>query len=205
MNTTVSAALPHLYDELRRLNLGEEDLKKAIIVRREAIRLHRDQKGDDRCWLDDYLVWKLLDDTRAMPQFSMEEGMEKCKEFFAHRNSDFTDSRHPEAVVDRNLWDADLASCNEFKLFIELLMVQNAILEHREVHGRPRTIADDRMLYSLLPEKKPADFRLPSRDKFLGEAKAPHAGCPSFWRSHANCPKERCDLHNWGPCVVISH
>ena len=39
-------------------------------------------------------------------------------------------------------------------------------------------------------------------EEFIGEAKAPHAGCPAFWRSHANCPVERHNLHRWGPCVT---
>jgi hypothetical protein len=85
------------------------------------------------------------------------------------------------------------------ELALEHARLGAAILRHRDIADRPRTADDDRALYAVLPEKLPADFRLPPEDEFLGEAKAPHAGCPSFWRSHAACPAAH-DLHRWGPC-----
>ncbi|HLC81031.1 MAG TPA: hypothetical protein VJH68_00055 [Candidatus Nanoarchaeia archaeon] len=49
----------------------------AIVKIRTAIRCHRDQKGDERCWLDDYLVWKFIGTvSEEMPSY--EEGMKKC-------------------------------------------------------------------------------------------------------------------------------
>lgn len=63
----------------------------------------------------------------------------------------------------------------------------------------PGTADDDRALYAILPEKMPADLRLPPEDHFLGETKSPDAGCPAFWRSHDGCGPE-CNLHQWGPC-----
>jgi hypothetical protein len=92
------------------------------------------------------------------------------------------------------------------KLLDELVKLQDAILAHREVGNKPRTVEDDRQLYRVLPEKLPADFRLPPKEDFLGEAKAPTAGCPSFWRSHfgcsgcGECAQKASDLHKWGPC-----
>jgi hypothetical protein len=54
-------------------------------------------------------------------------------------------------------------------------------------------------LYALLPERLPADTRLPPRPEFLGEKKAPHAGCPSYVRSHAGCSTHRsCSFMVWG-------
>lgn len=54
---------------------------------RAAIRNHRDQKGDDRCWIDDYSVWGLLNDTpaepRALPNY--ETMMKKCSAFYEYR------------------------------------------------------------------------------------------------------------------------
>lgn len=121
------------------------DQLKAI---RAAIRSHRDQIGDARCWLDD-----------------------------------------------------DLAALSEDGLVRELLHTQQAVRVHRDIVGRERTLENDRALYLVLPERLTADFRLPSEAEFLGEAKAPTAGCPSFWRSHQSCKSETHDVHAWGPCA----
>ncbi len=81
-----------------------------------------------------------------------------------------------------------------------MMRLEDGLRIHRDISGRPRTIEDDRVLYSVLPEKIPADFRLPPRSEFLGEVRSPHAGCPAFWRSHNGCSATRHDLHQWGPC-----
>ena len=61
------------YNFTKETNMGEldEDLQKTtnieelrleIIRLRNGIRKHRDQQGDDRCWLDDIELYKLLPD-----------------------------------------------------------------------------------------------------------------------------------------------
>jgi hypothetical protein len=46
-------------DDLRGMSLG--DARNEVMKLRNAIRRHRDQKGDDNCWLDDYeYLYKLL-------------------------------------------------------------------------------------------------------------------------------------------------
>ncbi len=42
-----------------------EDLLGRVRELEEGIRKHRDAKGDDRCWLDDSELYKLLGDTPA--------------------------------------------------------------------------------------------------------------------------------------------
>lgn len=37
------------------------------------------------------------------------------------------------------------------------------IKKHRDIEGQERTLEDDQLLYDLLPEKMPADFRLPRK------------------------------------------
>lgn len=168
---------------------------------REAIRAHRDAKGDDRCWLDDYLVWEKLADTTPEP-FSpppYEEALEKCRDYFSHRRND----KVPVNISASQSPDRDLESMNPEHLASEAEKLHMAIRRHRDIANRSRTIEDDCALYAALPEKIEADFRLPSEAAFLGEAKAPHAGCPSFWRSHAGCKTARHNLHRWGPCKVM--
>lgn len=173
-----------------------------IRVCRQAIRRHRDAKGDDRCWLDDYRVWACIPDSPEMPSAPppIEQAMEKCRAFYKLRSAKSPDFPGEDAILDRHHWDDDLQYMDEDEKQEELVRLQTAILRHRDAAGNPGTIHDDRDLYSVLPEKIPGDFRLPPEDDFLGEAKAPHAGCPSFWRSHAGCEAKRHNLLEWGPC-----
>ena len=175
-------------------------LRHQISLMRERIRWHRDQKGDDRCWLDDYEVWALLPDSPPEPRTppTFEEGMRRCREFWTYRRAEYPDPAPPNAALDRNCWDDDLSEMSVEELAREFLRIGGAIRAHRGVTGRPRYLPDDRALYAVLPEKIPADFRLPPKEEFLGEAKAPNAGCPAFWRSHSRCTA--CNLHQWGPC-----
>jgi len=182
--------------------MAAEDLRRAIVNTRNAIRAHRDAKGDDRCWLDDYLVWECIKGSFQSPLQPplFEQGMDMCRAFYKLRNSSKADVPPPEAIHDKTQWDADLNDMDDVQLTEELALLQSAIRAHRDAGGKPLTIEDDRALYAVLPEKLPADFRLPPEQDFLGEAKAPHAGCPSFWRSHEGCKTKRHDLHKWGPC-----
>ena len=181
-------------------SLTQPEKQEAIIERRSAIRAHRDAQGDDRCWVDDYTVWKLLDDSpedlTTAPSF--EDGMKCCRDFFNFRQEDHQDSIEP--VTDTAHWDDDLIAMTNDQLLDGLLQLQIAIRSHRDTTNQPRTMEDDKALYSVLPEKVATDFSLPPEVDFLGEAKAPHAGCPSFWRSHQNCSTTKHNLHRWGPC-----
>jgi len=170
-----------------------------ILELRKVIRYHRDQKGDDRCWLDDYVVWNSLPETKQVVRLpTYDEGMRKCRAFFKYRNADAVDEIPADAVLELAKWDDDLAEMSSENLFYELNKLENAIRKHTYIAYRERTIEDDRILYSVLPEKIPADFCLPSEEDFLGTTRT-DAGCPQFWKSHQNCPEEH-NLHQWGPC-----
>ncbi len=168
---------------------------------RAAIRSHRDARGDDRCWLDDYHVWNAVGEGYfAPPDFpDPVKGMEQCRAYYRFRQAS-TPEPAPDSVINPVHWDDDLAAMDESGLVSELDRLRRAVAQHRDITDRPRTIDDDRALYAALPETAACDFRLPPEPDFLGEAKAPHAGCPSFWRSHSNCPAPCHDIHVWGPC-----
>ena len=42
--------------------LSREELIAEVVGLRNIIREHRDQRGDDRCWLDDFLLYAALPD-----------------------------------------------------------------------------------------------------------------------------------------------
>lgn len=69
------------------LNMSIEELKQEITRLRNGIRKHRDQKGDDRCWLDDIELYKLLPDNvpfiTSLPQKN--EFLKNCERFWKTR------------------------------------------------------------------------------------------------------------------------
>lgn len=168
--------------------------KEKILLLRSAIRLHRDQVGDDRCWIDDYYLWDLVPGSDILIKPSFEDGMIKCKEFFLFRRNDVMPNNDARVFSDE-----DLEFFNDNDLTLELNKIENAIIKHRDITNRPRTWMDDEELYFVLPEKLSADFRLPSEEDFLGRGKD-CAGCPNFWDSHNGCSIASCNLHSWGPC-----
>lgn len=184
------------------LLLNDRELREAILERRKVIRWHRDQVGDDRCWLDDFLVWAMVEGSAQTPSsIPFNEGMGRCRGFYHCRRSDTKDPVPGDAILDPALWDTDLTDMDTRQLLRALARTQDSICRHRDVEKtkkRLRTIDDDRELYSALPEKIPADFRLPPEEEFLERAKA-GAGCPRFWDSHSGCGRS-CNLHQGGPC-----
>ncbi|OHA33722.1 MAG: hypothetical protein A2928_01975 [Candidatus Taylorbacteria bacterium RIFCSPLOWO2_01_FULL_45_15b] len=182
--------------------MNNAELIEKIKKIRCAIRYHRDQVEDDRCWLDDYLVWAELPDSPPPRNLTLQQKLLKCEIFYANRRADEPDPRSEQAILDPALWDRDLEKMSLIELAqtkATLLFVVGYHRDLEEVERRARTIKDDRDLYSIaLPEKIPADFRLPPRDEFLGRAKS-GAGCPNFWDSHEHCGRE-CNLYEWGPC-----
>ena len=179
--------------------MGMDNLLSQILELRKVIRCHRDQIGDDRCWVDDYLVWNSLPETKQVVRLpTYDEGMKRCRTFFKYRNVSSLDEIPADAILDKKKWDDDLTKMDAEGLRSELGKLENAIYKHGNIVYRERTLEDDKELYNVLPEKIPADFRLPCEEDFLGTTRT-DAGCPQFWKSHANCSGEH-NLHQWGPC-----
>ncbi len=184
--------------------ISRQQLIDKITELRGAIRWHRDQKGDNRCWLNDFRVWSCLYEPTVYAPDRLphrHEMMVKCGLFFAYRGTETADPVPADATHDRALWDQDLEKMEVQQLEQTLEKLLAAIEKHllvEEEKNRPRTVDDDRELYSVLPERLPADFTLPPRAEFLGTAK-PDAGCPAFLASHQQCPGG-CNLKRWGPC-----
>ena len=63
----------------------KEDFDRASKLE-AAIRKHRDQKGDDRCFLDDFELYAVLGEPMPDPQYCPpEEMLENCKRFIQSR------------------------------------------------------------------------------------------------------------------------
>lgn len=64
-------------------------LRQEVERLREGIRLHRDEKGHDRCWVDDLRLYELLPeklpaDTTLPPR---EEFLKNCARFYENRGN----------------------------------------------------------------------------------------------------------------------
>lgn len=189
--------------ERKRLaRLSGPELYSAIIKRRTVLRTHRDQVGDNRCFLDDYLLFAFVEGLPGKPpKLNLESGMPLCRKFYEHCRLDQKLSNDKHAILDPSRWDNDLINRRSGVLLnrLETIQLEVVVLYEKSIR-KPLNVADYRRLYQrTLPEGIEADFRLPSEPEFLGESKS-GAGCPQFWKSHANCNSESCDLHQWGPC-----
>lgn len=185
------------------VGLFPSNAKNKILECRRVLRWHRDQIGDDRCWLNDLKLYEVARVRHAFlnadPLIPFRNFIRFCEDFH-----DFCNSEQPlvipnDAVLDPQHWDDDLEGKSNLELYDELEKLRSGILEYAQITNRPKTVADNQKLYNLLPEKLPADFRLPPKSKFL-DNDDPRKGCTNFWFSHADCSRRPCNLSQWGPC-----
>jgi hypothetical protein len=66
-----------------------------------AIRKHRDQRGDDRCWRDDEELYRVLPEGYTPPARDSAVELENCKRFIACRQSPSTEYVSPEREIER--------------------------------------------------------------------------------------------------------
>ena len=73
-----------------------QELRKEIIRLRTGIRKHRDEKGDDRCWLDDVELYKLLpDNVSAIATLPPKNKfLRSCEKFWETRQCQKTQKLH---------------------------------------------------------------------------------------------------------------
>ena len=74
-------------DDINYMNIWQ--LKMEVMVLRQAIRYHRDQRGDDRCWLDDEKLYEQLPERVATDATlpSEEDFITSCRKFHRCRQA----------------------------------------------------------------------------------------------------------------------
>jgi hypothetical protein len=65
-----------------------------------AIRKHRDQKGDDRCWMDDEELYSVLPEGYTPPERTSEVELEFCKKFISCRRNPKTTYVSPQRRIE---------------------------------------------------------------------------------------------------------
>ena len=67
----------------------------------KAIRKHRDQRGDDRCWRDDEELYAALPEGYTPPARDTTVELENCKRFIESRQNPKTEYVSPEREIER--------------------------------------------------------------------------------------------------------
>lgn len=71
-----------------------------VAALRNAIRKHRDQRGDDRCWLDDEDLYKELPEGYEVPARDTAVELENCNKFLCNRRNPSTKYDSPQRRIE---------------------------------------------------------------------------------------------------------
>jgi len=75
-------------------------LEDELVKLQNAIRKHRDQRGDDRCWMDDEELYKVLPEGYTPPARDSTVELENCKRYIACRHNPSTEYVSPEREIE---------------------------------------------------------------------------------------------------------
>ena len=80
------------------------NLEQRVKELEDAIRKHRDQKYDDRCWMDDLELYKVLGEEIPVGQNQLDspcEMMANCVKFISSRHNPALEYRSPNREIER--------------------------------------------------------------------------------------------------------
>lgn len=85
--------------------VGDEESVRAGILRRcyameQAVRKHRDQRGDDRCWVDDEELYKALPEGYEAPERDCRVELALCERYIASRHHPGTEYVSPQRRIE---------------------------------------------------------------------------------------------------------
>jgi hypothetical protein len=75
-------------------------LRNELEVLRDAVREHRDQRGDDRCWLDDEKLYAALPEGYTPPTRSETVELSLCQRYIASRHHPCTEYVSPQRRIE---------------------------------------------------------------------------------------------------------
>ena len=149
------------------------DRCKAI---RAAIRYHRAQISDYRCWVDDLRLYQVAEipgySNLVVP--SPNEFMSRCESFWDNRQrlnerglgDKLIDSSKCALEIDVDS-NADIEGLSEQSLSELLSGLQSAVKQHESKGFQGRSVTDDVKLYAMLPDQLEWNSSLPERGYFL--------------------------------------
>ena len=162
------------------MNTQERSPEDAAVIQRivglrEAIRYHRAQVGDYRCWVDDERLYKAAGGDVSLPVVpNPHEFMRRCEAFWDHRQrADERGKGDPSLNSEHRILsipkysNEDLAGESSLELSHKLDELLAAIRAHQQRGYAERSVSDDEALYVLLPEQVLWNSALPKREIFL--------------------------------------
>lgn len=90
--------------EVQRLYLDNQNLRTEIERLEIAIRQHRDQRGDDRCWQDDLKLYEALPEGLGKAELGLpspEEMLKNCKRYITCRHQPGTPYISPQRRIEQ--------------------------------------------------------------------------------------------------------
>src|SRR5262245_65608880 len=88
------------------------DLRREVKQLQDAIRKHRDERGDDRCWLDDRDLYSILPEGFTPPAEDSCVELDRCRAYIASRHDPATSYLSPQRKI-----EALEAKFEEMRLF----------------------------------------------------------------------------------------
>jgi len=82
---------------------------RELTILQHAIRTHRDARGDDRCWMDDEDLYRLLPEGYTPPTRDAAVELDACKRFIACRHNPATHYHSPQREIERLTGERDRA------------------------------------------------------------------------------------------------
>lgn len=171
--------------------------KDQIIAIRAAIRYHRGQISDFRCWVDDLRLYEItgLADPQERTVPSTERFLQRCEAYWELRqrpaeigrgSASLNSESAPLSIPQYSNQDLDQLSPHELAETLNSLIA--VVSDHCAAGFLGRTHTDDEKLYAVLPEQTEWSSALPARHVFL-------TNCERFC---AHCQKRPEDLLDWG-------
>lgn len=73
----------------------------ALSALQQAVREHRDARGDDRCWLDDETLYKCLPEGYTPVERDTTVELDMCRKFILNRRHPLTIYESPQRCIER--------------------------------------------------------------------------------------------------------
>ena len=86
---------------------GPSELEKL----QAEVRKHRDQRGDDRCWMDDEELYKALPEGYTPPERDTLVEIALCRKFIENRHNPTTEYVSPQRRIEE--LEAEIADCRK--------------------------------------------------------------------------------------------
>lgn len=107
--------------DLDLINCNYQSLLEEVLKLRQAIRTHRDQRGDDRCFLDDETLYQSLPEGYTPPAREVAVELENCKRFLECRRNPATEYVSPQREIERLQSEVDkLQQANQRYRMVDL-------------------------------------------------------------------------------------